>query len=696
MGRTVPLERVRNIGVMAHIDAGKTTVTERMLFYTGLTHKIGEVHEGEATMDWMVQERERGITITSAATTMSWKDHRINLIDTPGHVDFTVEVERSLRVLDGAVALFCAVGGVEPQSETVWHQAAKYEVPAVAFVNKMDRIGADFFGVVKQMSGHLGANPVPVIIPIGQGENFEGLVDLVEMKAVYTKDENGFGALVEKEIPEHMRAEADAWREALLEKVTEQDEELFERYCNDEPIAVEDIRNAIRRSTLRRRVVPVLCGAAYKNRGVRKLLDAVVAYLPSPTDVPAIVGTDLNGNELQRPVGDDEPLSALAFKVVADKHVGKMVFVRVYSGVLKAGTYILNSTQHKNQRVGRLFQLHADHRELHERIHCGDIAAVVGLSDTVTGDTLCDGEHPVVLEAMEFPAPVLSISIKAAGRDGRDKLGAALEKLVEEDPTFAVKYDPETEETVVSGMGELHLEVVADRLRREFGVPVEVGSPQVAYRETSTTSAKVDYKFAKQTGGHGQFARVVIELEPLEPSSGFEFTNKIKGGNIPREFIPAVEKGIIDAMAEGALARYPVVDVGITLVDGDFHEVDSSEMAFRTCSREAFRQAFLQSAPALLEPVMSVQVTVPGDLSGNVATGLCSMRGRIVSMDTSGPSHTVRAIVPLAEMFGYATRLRSQTHGRGTFSMHFETYEAVPLAIREEIVKARAKKRAAK
>ena len=690
MTTDVPLERVRNIGIMAHIDAGKTTVTERILYYTGLTHKMGEVHDGEAVMDFMDQERERGITITAAATTTFWQDHRINIIDTPGHVDFTVEVERSLRVLDGAVALFCAVGGVEPQSETVWHQASKYEVPAIAFVNKMDRVGADFFAVLEQMRGQLGANPVPVMLPIGAAETFAGIVTLPDMKAIYYSEADSGRTFVEQDIPANMRAEAERWRHYLIEKVSEQDEQLLERYCRNDPIAPQELRQAIRRATIQRLVVPVLCGSAFKNKGVQRLLDAVVYYLPAPTDIPDVTGKDFSGAEVRRRAADDEPMSALAFKVVADRHVGKMVFIRLYSGIIRAGTYILNSSQNKNQRVGRIFRVHANRREICDEVHCGEIAAVVGLADTVTGDTLCDPEHPLVLEAIEFPSPVLSISIQPKSRDDRDKLGAALARLAEEDPTFIVHYDSETDEVIISGMGELHLEIVADRLRREYAVAVEVGAPQVAYRETASATVTLDHKFAKQTGGHGQFARVVLEIVPVAATKGFEFVNAVRGGNVPKEYIPAVERGVIDAMAKGPLAGFPVVDLCVSLLDGAYHEVDSSDLAFRTCAREAFKMAFLQSEPVLLEPIMSVHVTIPQEYSGGVSTSLCAMRGHITGMDTTGPVHVVHAMVPLGEMFGYATRLRTQTQGRGSFTMHFESYEAVPMSIRDEIIEQRA------
>jgi len=694
VARQVPLERVRNIGIMAHIDAGKTTVTERILFYTGRTHRLGEVHDGQAVMDWMEQERERGITITSAATTAIWKDHRINIIDTPGHVDFTVEVERSLRVLDGAIALFCAVGGVEPQSETVWRQAEKYAIPTIAFVNKMDRAGADFFGVVDEIRKQFAENPIPVVIPIGSEDSFCGVIDLIENCAVYYDDERGTGIRTEP-VPDDLRDYAGQWRQYLVEKASEDDEQLLEKYCGGEEITAADLHRAIRAATLKRLSVPVLCGAAFKNKGVQKLLDAVVHYLPSPVDMPPTPGTGPDGEEVIRLPRDDGRLSALAFKVVADKHLGKMVYFRVYSGTMEAGTYVLNSTRGKRQRVGRLLQMHANHREMRDRIYCGDIGVAIGLSDTVTGDTLCSPDEPIVLEAIEFPAPVISVSIAPESRADREKLSRALALLAEEDPTFTVAYDAETEETVISGMGELHLEIIVDRIRREFGVRATVSAPQVAYRETITTTAKIEERYAKQTGGRGQFAQVAFLLEPLEAGKGFEFVNNIQGGAIPREFIPAVERGIIDAMAKGVYADCPVVDVRVTLFDGKHHEVDSSEMAFRTCAAMAFRRAFMQAGPELLEPMMSVSVITPGEYSGSINSHLCSRRGRIQGMDTSGATHRIDAIVPLSEMFGYATDLRTMTQGRASFTMHFEHYEAVPFSVAEEIVAEKRKKRKA-
>jgi len=677
---------------MAHIDAGKTTTTERILFYTGLTHRLGEVHEGQATMDWMAQERERGITITSAATTAIWKDHRINIIDTPGHVDFTVEVERSLRVLDGAIALFCAVGGVEPQSETVWRQAEKYSIPTIAFVNKMDRLGADFFGVVEEIRKQFGENPIPVLIPIGSEDNFHGVIDLIEQRAMYYDDEQGKDVRNEP-IPGDLRDYADQWRQYLIEKASEQDEHLLEKYCNGEQISSDELRRAIRTATLNNLAVPVLCGSAFKNKGVQKLLDAVTYYLPSPLDMPPTPGTAPDGTEIIRLPKDDGRLSALAFKVVADKHLGKMVYFRVYSGTMQAGTYILNSTQDKRQRVGRLLQMHANHREMRDQIYCGDIGVAIGLGDTVTGDTLCSPDEPIILEAIEFPAPVISVSIAPASRADREKLSRALMLLAEEDPTFTVHYDSETEETVISGMGELHLDIIVDRIRREFGVQATVSAPQVAYRETITTGREIVERYVKQTGGKGQFAHVAIHIEPLEAGQGFEFINNIQRGAIPREFIPAVEKGIIDAMAKGVYADCPVVDVRVSLFDGKHHEVDSSEMAFRTCAAIAFKRGFMLAGPELLEPMMSVNVVTPGEHSGSINSHLCSKRGRIQGMEMDGPTHRIDAIVPLSEMFGYATDLRTMTQGRASFSMHFEHYEAVPFSIAEEIVAEKKKKR---
>ena len=680
---------------MAHIDAGKTTVSERILFYTGKTHRVGEVDAGTATLDWMPQERERGITITSAATTTVWRDHMVNLIDTPGHVDFTVEVERSLRVLDGAIGLFCAVGGVEPQSETVWRQAEKYEVPRIAFVNKMDRPGADFFEVVGEIQRELGANAVPVVIPIFEDAEFSGIVDLVQDCAVYYDDPSLGTHAHEEPVPERLRDEAARWRRHLVEKVSELDERLLEKYCADEPVSEAELRAAIRKATHAHLICPVLCGSAFRNKGVRRLLDAVVDYLPSPIDLPPVSGVCLAGEEIERVPKDDGRLAALAFKVVADRHVGKLVYVRVYSGTLHAGTYVLNSTRNKRQRVGRLLRMHANRQEIVEALYSGEIGAVIGLGDTVTGDTLCDAEHPIILEAIEFPSPVLWVAGATENRPSADRLSAALARLAEEDPTFLVANDPETSDTIISGMGELHLDIILDRLRREFAVDVVPGPPQVAYRETITTAVDIEEKLVKQTGGRGQFAHVVMTLLPLPPGQGFEFASEVVGGRVPREFIPAIERGIIDAMAKGPWAGFPVVDVRAVLTDGSFHEVDSSDLAFRTCAAMAFKRAFLRGSPQLLEPIMSVNVIVPEDFAGAVTSHLCAKRGHVTGMERQGNAQEIQAMVPLANMFGYATELRNATQGRGTFTMHFEHYEAVPFAIAEEII-AKKRKQAAK
>jgi elongation factor G len=691
MARKFPLEKVRNIGIMAHIDAGKTTATERILYYTGKTHKVGEVHDGEATMDWMEQEQERGITITSAATEVDWDGHCINLIDTPGHVDFTVEVERSLRVLDGVIALFCAVGGVEPQSERVWAQAEKYDVPRIAFINKMDRIGADFYGVVDSIQGELGANAIPVVIPIGKEADFCGIVDLVENRAVYYDDDEGKSIRVE-EIPEELKDEVVEWRRNMFEKVSEVNEPLLEKFCNDEKISVDELKGAIREATHKHLMTPVLCGSAFKNKGVQRLLDAVISYLPSPVDLPPVIGSSPEGEQIERIPKDDGRLAALAFKVVSDKHIGKLIYVRVYSGTLDAGTYCFNSSKGKRQRVGRLLKMHANRQEMVDRLYSGEIGAVVGLSDTVTGDTLCVEDHPIMLEAIEFPAPVLSVSVRPQERADRDKLSAALIKLAEEDPTFVINTDPETDETVISGMGELHLEILVDRLKREFSVGIDTGAPQVAYRETLTAQVKHRETYKKQSGGRGQYADVQIIVEPLDPGEGFEFVNKIVGGSVPREYIPAVEKGVLDAMEKGVWAGYPVVDVRVTLVDGKSHDVDSSEMAFRICGSMAFKKAFMKGNPELLEPVMRVDVTTPEEFAGGITGNICSKRGRIEGMDMSGNQHVVHGYVPLANMFGYATELRNTTQGRAGFSMVFERYEAVPFAIAEEVIEEKKKR----
>ena len=689
MPREVPLDRVRNIGIMAHIDAGKTTVTERILYYTGKTHKMGEVHDGAAVMDWMPQERERGITITAAATTTQWRDHRINIIDTPGHVDFTVEVERSLRVLDGAVALFCAVGGVEPQSRAVWRQAEKYDVPTIAFVNKMDRAGADFYAVVSEIERDLNGNAVPVVIPIGQEKDFVGVIDLIDDCAVYYSDADQGETYREEAIPPAMREEAAKWRRHLIEKAAEVDEHLMEKFVRDEPITKEEPIAGIRRATLVRKVVPVLCGSGFKNKGIQRLLDAVVDFLPSPIDLPPTIGASPQGEPIERIPKDEGRMAALAFKVVADKHMGKMIYFRVYSGAVRSGTFVLNATRNKRQRIGRLMQMHANRQENRDVIYCGDIGAAQGLDDTMTGDTLCDEEHPIILEAIEFPSPVMSVSIAPESSGDRDRLGMGLSKLAEEDPTFTVTFDHETEQTIISGMGELHLDIIVDRLRREFNVAAIVGPPEVAYRETITRSVDIEYKHVKQTGGHGQYAHVCMRIEPLGPGAGFEFLSEVVGGRVPREYIPAVERGVVDVLSKGAYAGYPIVDVRAVLYDGSSHEVDSSEMAFRICAAQAFRDGIKQGNPQLLEPMMSVNVVTPTEFAGGINGDICARRGRIVGMEVKEKTSEISAMAPLAAMFGYATQLRTLSQGRATFTMHFEHYAAVPYALAEEIVEKR-------
>ncbi len=697
MARKISLDKVRNIGIMAHIDAGKTTVTERILFYTGRSHKIGEVHEGKAQMDWMKQEQERGITITSAATTCYWDTHRINIIDTPGHVDFTVEVERSLRVLDGAVAIFCAVGGVEPQSEKVWHQSNKYEVPKLAFVNKMDRVGADFFGVVKNIEQDLGANVIPLQIPIGAEENFRGIIDLMEMKAYIYDDESLGKNYHTEDIPADYMDIAKKYHHVMVEKAVELDDSLMEKYLeSEENISREELIKAIRQGTIRNKVVPALCGSAFKNKGVQRLLDAINFYLPSPVDQPAIEGYDPDDLEkkMVRKADDNEPFTALAFKVQSDPHMGKLVYFRVYSGSVKAGEFIYNATKGRKERIGRILQMHANERESREDIFAGDIAAAIGLEQTVTGDTLCREESPVLLEAIEFPAPVIAVSVTPSSRAEQEKLAKGLHRLAEEDPTFTVHTDEETEETIISGMGELHLEVIVDRLKHEFKVDAQVGQPRVAYRETITASRVEDYKYAKQTGGRGQYGHVVIEIIPQAPGEGFEFANDIKGGAVPREYIPAIEKGIIGAMRKGIYAGYPVVDVKVRLIDGSYHDVDSSEMAFKITASSAFKKAFIKSMPVLLEPSMSVEVTTPKQYVGDVVGHICSRRGKILGMEVKGIQQVVSAQVPLSEMFGYATTLRSLTSGRANYSMHFEKYVEVPYDVSEKILEERKEYRA--
>lgn len=687
MSRQVSLDRLRNIGIMAHIDAGKTTTTERILFYTGRTHKLGETHEGAATMDFMVQEQERGITIQSAATTCSWKDHRINIIDTPGHVDFTVEVERSLRVLDGAVAVFCAKGGVEPQSETVWRQADKYGVPRLAYVNKMDTIGADFFRVIRMMEERLGAKPVPIQLPIGVEDTFRGIVDLVRNVAIVYYDDLGRD-IREEPVPEDMRELVEQYRTQMIEMATEADDALMEKYLMGEELTVEEIKAALRKLTVSCKISPVTCGSSYKNKGVQPLLDAVVDYLPSPLDIPPVQGIDAEtGEPIERKVDDNEPFSALAFKVVTDPYVGKLCFFRVYSGQLKSGSYVLNATKGKRERIGRLVRMHANHREEVEVVETGDIAAAVGLKDTGTGDTLCTDAAPVILESMEFPEPVIQLAVEPKTKADQDKLSTALLKLAEEDPTFRMYTDPETGQTIIAGMGELHLEIIVDRLQREFKVGVNVGKPQVSYRETIRARVEnVEGRFVRQSGGRGQYGHVVINMEPAEPGSGFIFENKIVGGVIPKEFIGPVEQGIKEAMQNGVLAGFPVIDVKVELVFGSYHEVDSSEAAFKIAGSMAFKAAAQKANPVLLEPYMKVEVTVPEEYMGDVIGDLNARRGRIEGMEARANAQVIRAQVPLAEMFGYATDLRSRTQGRGVYSMQFDHYEEVPPNVAKPII----------
>jgi len=686
MPRTSPLERTRNIGIMAHIDAGKTTTTERILFYTGKVHRMGEVHDGAATMDWMVQEQERGITITSAATTCYWRDHRINIIDTPGHVDFTVEVERSLRVLDGAIAVFCAKGGVEPQSETVWRQADRYRVPRIAYVNKMDTVGADFFNVVKMIKERLAARPVPIQIPIGVEDTFVGMVDLITMHAIIYTDDLGTRSEV-IEIPADLLPTAEEYREKLLESLAESDDEFMMKYLNGEDITPEEIKKALRQATLRLELVPVLCGSSYRNKGVQPLLDAVVDYLPSPLDIPPVEGTDPEtGEKVTRRADDEEPFSALAFKIMSDPYVGKLTYFRVYSGVLTAGSYIFNVSRNRRERIGRILLMHANHREDLSEVRTGDIAAAVGLKETFTGDTLADEKHPLVLEAMQFPEPVIAVAIEPKTKADQDKMGLALNKLAEEDPTFRIHTDEETGQTIISGMGELHLEIIVDRLLREFKVEANVGRPQVAYKETITTSAQAEGRFVRQTGGRGQYGHVVLAVEPLERGQGFEFVNKIVGGVVPKEYIPAVEAGVKEAMATGTLAGFPVVDVRVTLLDGSYHEVDSSEMAFKIAGSMGFKNAAAKANPVLLEPVMKVEVVVPEEYMGDIIGDLNARRGRIEALESRGGAQVIRGYVPLAQMFGYATDLRSRSQGRGTYTMQFSHYEPIPKPVADEIV----------
>jgi len=686
VARQVSLARTRNIGIMAHIDAGKTTTTERILYYTGVSHKIGEVHEGTATMDWMEQEQERGITITSAATTCHWNDNRINIIDTPGHVDFTIEVERSLRVLDGAVAVFCSVGGVEPQSETVWRQADKYRVPRIAFINKMDRIGADFFRGVGMIRDRLKANPVPIQLPVGAEDQYKGVIDLVEMKEILWRDESLGAKFDIVEIAPDRLDEALEYREKMIEEIASHDDDLMEKYLGGEEITKDELKAAIRQATIDIKICPVICGSAFKNKGVQNLLDSVIDYLPSPIDIPAIKGLDDRGNEIERKASDEEPFSALAFKIMTDPFVGQLCFFRVYSGVLNSGSYVYNSTKEKKERIGRILKMHANKREEIKEVYAGDIAAAVGLKYTTTGDTLCLDDNPVILESIEFPEPVISIAIEPKTKADQEKLGISLSKLASEDPSFRVKTDEETGQTIISGMGELHLEIIVDRLMREFKVEANVGKPQVAYRETVTKKVKVEGKFVRQSGGRGQYGHVWLEVEPQEPGKGYEFVDAIKGGVVPREYIPAVDKGIQEAMDTGVLAGFPVVDFKVSLIDGSYHEVDSSEMAFKIAGSMGFKEGCAKASPVLLEPIMSVEVVVPEEYMGDVIGDLNSRRGRIMGMEGRAGAQVVAAMVPLAQMFGYATDVRSATQGRATYTMTFDHYEQVPKSVAEEII----------
>ena len=691
MARDVSLEMTRNIGIMAHIDAGKTTTTERILFYTGINHKIGEVHEGAATMDWMEQEQERGITITSAATTAYWNKHRINIIDTPGHVDFTVEVERSLRVLDGSVTVFCAKGGVEPQSETVWRQADKYQVPRMAYVNKMDIMGADFYNVVQMMKDRLKTNAVPIQLPIGAEDTFRGIIDLVEMNADVYYDDLGKDMRVE-EIPEDMKELANKYREELLEAVAEQDEEIMNKYLEGEEISKEEIKKCLRKATIANAIVPVICGTSYKNKGVQKLLDAVVDYMPSPLDIPAIKGVNPEtGEECERHAGDDQPFSALAFKIATDPFVGKLCFFRVYSGIVEAGSSMLNATKGKKERMGRILQMHANHRQDLEICYCGDIAAAVGLKNTTTGDTLCAENSPVILESMEFPDPVIDLAIEPKTKAGQEKMALALAKLAEEDPTFKTWTDEETGQTIIAGMGELHLEIIVDRLLREFKVEANVGAPQVAYKETITAATDVDTKYARQSGGKGQYGHVKLHVEPNESGKGYEFINNVVGGAIPKEYIPAVDAGIQGAMMSGVLAGFPTVDLKVTLYDGSYHEVDSSEMAFKIAGSMALKEACRKASPVILEPIMKVVVIVPEDYMGDVIGDLNSRRGLVQGFEDRNGAKQIEALVPLSEMFGYSNDLRSKTQGRGQYVMEPHSYVQVPKNIADGIMKSRSK-----
>ena len=687
MARTVPLDRMRNIGIAAHIDAGKTTTTERILYYTGRSHKIGEVHEGTATMDWMEQEQERGITITSAATTCEWRDMQINIIDTPGHVDFTAEVERSLRVLDGAVAVFDAVAGVQPQSETVWRQGDKYRVPRICFINKMDRVGADFYRSVETIVDRLKCRPVAIQIPVGAEEHFKGIVDLVKMKAVIWRDETLGAEFDVTEIPEDLLEKAKAYREQMIEAVSEFDDRLFAKFVEGQPLTNEEISAGIRKATIALKIFPVICGSAFKNKGVQTMLDAVVDYLPSPLDIPPVRGTSLDDKEvkLTREASDSEPFSALVFKIMTDPYSGQLAFFRVYSGKLSAGESVYNVAKGRRERVGRLMRMHANKREDIAEIRAGDICAAVGLKTISTGDTICDEDHIIVLEAIDFPQPVIQLAVEPKTKADQEKLGMAIGKLAQEDPTFRVNTDPETGQTILAGMGELHLEIIVDRMMREFGVVANVGKPQVAYRETIRSTAEYDYTHRKQTGGSGQYARTKLRVEP-NPGKGFEFENDIKGGTVPKEFVPAVQKGIAEALEGGILANYPLVDIKVTLFDGAYHEVDSSEMAFKICSSICFKEASRRAKPILLEPIMSVEVVVPDEFMGSINGDLISRRGRLEGTEIMGTTQVIRASVPLSEMFGYATEMRSRTQGRASFTMHFSRYEEVPKSVAEEII----------
>ena len=689
MPRKTPLNKVRNIGIAAHIDAGKTTTSERILFFTGMSHKIGEVHEGAATMDWMEQERERGITITSAATTCFWKDHQINLIDTPGHVDFTIEVERSMRVLDGAVSVFCAVGGVQPQSETVWRQANKYKVPRVVFVNKMDRVGANFFSVEQQIIDRLKANPVPIQIPIGAEDTFKGVVDLVTMKALTWDDAKGPSAPEVGEIPAELKDKAEEYRAKLIEAVAETDDTLMEKFFNGEELSVEEIKKGIKAGCLSMNMIPMLCGTAFKNKGVQPLLDAVVDYLPAPDEVPDIKGLDDNDNEISVKSTDNGEFAGLAFKIATDPFVGQITFIRIYRGVLESGSYVYNSVKGKKERIGRILRMHSNKREEIKELYAGEIGALVGLKDTLTGDTLTSEKEHVILEKMDFPDPVISVAVEPKTKADQEKMSIALQKLAQEDPSFKVSTDEESGQTIISGMGELHLEIIVDRMFREFKVEAEVGKPQVAYRETIKSSVEQEHKYAKQSGGRGQYGHVFLRIEPREPGSGFEFVNDIKGGVVPKEYIPAVEKGCQEALQNGVLAGYPVEDIKITLFDGSYHEVDSSEMAFKLAASMCFKEGARKANPAILEPMMKVEVETPEEYMGDVIGDLNKRRGQVNSMDERGGNKIISAFCPLAEMFGYSTDLRSQTQGRATYSMEFDHYEEVPRNVSEEIIKKR-------